>query len=231
MNKEYAQLNQVDSYRIARDTINNLYSTDEGKKFVHHIIYAFNVEEPTPVIFSKVLLYDCLTKSQLKPVSTKDLKITDEISKLFKSYRDAEENSDEKKLYHDEVYSKVSEFIKENQLGRIAYRSNHTNKLLGIDELQALKDFIEDQIKSKNFVILKMMCTLKPDQYKLPKPKTKVKDKKSNKVNKKPKEINNKVVKPLGLAAQSKSNITGALGCDDDIRAKLEAFKSTLSKK
>lgn len=230
MNKEYAQLNQVDSYRIARDTLKDLYSTDEGKKFVHHIIYAFNVEEPTPVIFSKVLLYDCLTKSQLKPVFTKEVKVTDEISELFKLYRNAAEDSEEKKSYHDEVYSKAVEFIKENQLGRIAYRSDHTNKLLGTDELQALKDFIEDQIKSNNIVILKMMHTLKPEQYKFSKPK--VKDKKSTKVNKKStKPANHKVTKVSGLVAQSKSDISGALGNNDDIRAKLEAFKSTLSKK
>lgn len=170
-NKNSQTLNQVDAYRLAKSTIEDHYSTEEGKKFIHHLIYAYSIETPQVILYCKYNLYDCLTKSSLRPVSTKDEPLPREISNLYSKYMNIKEDGDEKSNLKTELDNQVKEYITSNQLTRLAYRSSQTNKILGLDELQALKDFIEDQIKLHNMTILKMMHHVNPDTYKLPKPK------------------------------------------------------------
>lgn len=155
-------LDQVEAYRLAKQTLTDLYKTDDGKKFVHHLVYAFNASPLNFILFSKADLFDCLTKSVVRTVSTKDQPVPDNIRDLYSRIPNTVSEEDKSKLKL-ELYNQVGDYIKLSGISRCALRSDHTNKILGTDEYQALIDFSIDQANSGNMTITKMLRYLRPD--------------------------------------------------------------------
>jgi len=162
--KKRELLNQIDAYRIARDTIKELYESEGGKKLIHHLITVFNSEKPRLIIFSKNDLWDCLSGSLVNSVFPKGTEVPEkvlELNKLINSTED-EHVANEIRMELNDV---LESYLKEHQIHRYAYRAENSNKILGVDELQALSDFIDDQIKAKNSVIFNTMHHINPEKY------------------------------------------------------------------
>lgn len=147
---------QIDAYSKALKTIESLYSGESGKKFIHHLIYSFSGDTYL-ILFSKKELFDCLSRDHIYPVYTKERPLNDaEVSLLLDQYKNqSEEEKDEQIL--KKVNSIVSEYVSSNNLTRIAVRSTRTNKLMGLEEMQALTDFIQSELKNGNKVIRRMV--------------------------------------------------------------------------
>lgn len=194
--RKLEQLSQLEAYELARFNLNSLYETEEGKKFIHHLIYAFSSNKNTYVLFSKSQLFDCLTKGELLPAYDQNRPVTDDhLKELLLEYKDEATSELRKTELSQEVNEYVIKLVSENPLPRMAVRSELTNKVLGQEELQALRDFVKDQIKANNKTIKGMM------DFAMGKPRKKWK--KSNKQHYTPK-------------------ITKAtIGDDDDLRNKL----------
>lgn len=172
------ELNQVDAYKAAMSELNKLYETEKGKHFVHHLIYSFNA---SPVYFVALnrhsILKDCLTTSAIKPVFTNVSEMPDDIHDLLDEVRNqVEVNQDLINKFNDAV----SSYVKTNSLTRIAMTCKGTDKYIGIDEYQALCDFITEQSKS-NESIRSMMNILHPTKKKFNKKKPINKSTKSGK--------------------------------------------------
>lgn len=187
-------LDQVEAYRVAKQTLTDLYKTDDGKKFVHHLVYAFNVSPLNFILFSKADLFDCLTKSVVRTVSTKDQPVPDNIRDLYSRIPNSVSDEEKSKL-KSELYEQVGEYIKFSGISRCALRSDHTNKILGTDEYQALIDFSVDQANSGNLTIAKMLRYLRPDLN------IKVKRLSNKKFTKSHKKVSNESITPDQLEA------------------------------
>jgi len=153
-------LPQIEAYQNAKSTLVDLYKTDDGKSFVHHLIYAYNVEKPKFILFSKSVLYDCLTRSVLLPVSTRELPASKEIIDLHAEIKAEMEKENDVTPLKNKLNELIESYVTSHSLIRVALRSDKTNKILGIDEFQALEDFINDQIKEGNTTIKSMMNIL-----------------------------------------------------------------------
>lgn len=198
--RNLVKLSQLEAYEIAKANLQELYQTDDGKKFIHHLIYAFSSGKNTYVLFTKNQLYDCLTKSLLLPVYDVHRPVdNDELNQMLLEYKDAATSEARKQELSNQVNQFVIKLVDAMPSSRFAVRSELTNKMLGQEELQALKDFVEDQIKSGNKVIKGMM------DYAQGKPKKRYK--------KPVKKYTPKVIK-------------SKLGDDDDLRSKLMAALS-----
>jgi len=161
---EHKELNKVDAYRAAREELKKRYETESGKKLVHHLITSFNSEKPKLIIFSKSDLWDCLSGSILRPVFTKDVTVPDEILELI----DKSKSEDDKELANQiqtDLTEVLEKYLKENNIGRYAYRATNSNKIIGIDELRALSDFITDQIDQHNMTIFSIMNHINPKKF------------------------------------------------------------------
>jgi hypothetical protein len=155
-------LPQLEAYQAAKSTLVDLYKTEDGKSFVHHLVYSYNVEKPKFILFSKSTLFDCLTRSVLLPVSTREMPASKEIIDLhaeIKEILSKDETADVTDL-KNKINDMINSYVVDHSLIRIAMRSDHTNKILGSDEFQALEDFIDEQIKSGNTTIKSMMNVL-----------------------------------------------------------------------
>jgi len=159
------QLNQVDAYSQASKNLLELYETEEGKKFVHHLIYAF-FNESNFIIFSKNPLFDCLTKSVIIPVFDKDRPVKD--PDLNVKLTEFKSTADENVI--KEVNQLVKEYVSNNPTPRLAVRSNLSNRLLGQEELSALLDFVKSEIEKKNKVITDMIYYMKTGKKRFHKP-------------------------------------------------------------
>lgn len=154
--RKLIKLNQIEAYKLASESLQKMYETEVGKKFVHHLIYAFTAEKNTYVLFSKSSLFDCLTKSELQSVFCIDRPVNDEfINSKLAEFKVA--NEEDKCKITEEVNNRVLELLNDNPIPRLAIRSELTDKIIGSEELQALTDFIKDQIKSGNKVITGMI--------------------------------------------------------------------------
>lgn len=156
--RKLEQLSQLEAYELARLNLVSLYETEEGKKFIHHLIYAFSSNKNTYVLFSKNQLFDCLTKSALLPVYDRNRPVEDEhLKELLLEFKDAATSEARKTELSNEINAYVIELVSANPMPRMAVRSELTNKVLGQEELQALRDFVKDQIQAKNKLIKGMM--------------------------------------------------------------------------
>lgn len=183
-----------ESYRTALNNLESMYETNSGRKFVHHLIYAFEPDKEVAVLFSKKKLFDCLTKGELKAVFSSRRPVNDEfISTKLDEYREVEGEEIKIKI-QEEINLRVKELIKLTPVPRLAYRSPLSDKILGVDELQALKDFIGSQISEGNKTIKNMVKYIRSE-------------KKVGKLSSK----------------KSKQVSSTSLGSDDDLRSKLES--------
>lgn len=149
-------LTQIDAYSKALKTIESLYEGESGKKFIHHLIYSFSTDTYL-ILFSKKELFDCLSRDRIYPVYSKDRPLNNsEVSMLLDQYKNqSDEEKDENIL--KKVNQIVSDYVTENKLTRIAIRSTKTNKLMGLEEMQALSDFIVSELNRGNKVIKRMV--------------------------------------------------------------------------
>lgn len=158
-------LSQLEAYNLARTTIRELYNAESGRKFIHHLIYAFNIEAPSFILLNKRTLIDCLTRSKLNSVSTNEMPVPVEIRNLYSQLVNLTDESLKVQM-KSELDQIIEKYVLDNSLTRVAIRSNYTNKIIGIEELQALDEFISSEIESGNHVISQMMLYLRPSEYK-----------------------------------------------------------------
>lgn len=149
-------LTRVDSYKLARKNIINLYKTNSGKKFIHHLIYSFSDPNTRLILFTKKEVYDCLSGSKLNTVYSKRSDITDELSLELLNSINRSLSSEEISNITKKLNDRTLEIIKDNPVERLAIKSIISDKILGLDELQALIDFTRDQYISGDEVIVKM---------------------------------------------------------------------------
>lgn len=215
------QLNRLEAYQLALKTLNELYTTEEGKKFVHHLIYSFTAEEFRHIPFSKTQLFDCLTHAVINPVGSKDNPIKDEnILSLHSEFKKSSE--EDKPAIKAKLDAAIWEYLSSHPVDRLACCTSLTNKLLGLEELQALLDFIQTRIDEGNEVICKMIRYVKyKNQPKPVKKEKKTSDKpkskklgKSNKVKETPKEVDTRA--------------KAALGSDTEMASLLESYAKSL---
>jgi len=204
--KKRELFNQIDAYRIARDTIKSLYESEGGKKLIHHLITVFNAEKPILIVFSKNDLYDCLSNSIVNPVFPKGTEVPDRVRELMNLIRSTEDEHISAEI-QIELTDVLESYLKENQIHRYAYRALNSNKILGVDELQALNDFVDDQIKNGNQTIFNTMHHLNPEKYprKLIKKGNKPGNKSTGKKNK-PIKVSDEVMEAKLKALQEKFN-------------------------
>lgn len=176
---EFKKLNQIEAYDIATTKIKELYQTDKGKKFIHHLIYAFTSGENNYVLASTKKVVDCLSKSLLNTVYSEENKIKDEfILRKIDEAKSTLDPKDQAKIM-SEINDRVIDLIGDEVLSRVAYSSPLTNKIIGQEELQALVDFIKSEVESGNETITKMVLYSKYKNQ--PKRKKYHKSKKSDK--------------------------------------------------
>lgn len=154
---EFKKLNQIEAYDVASTKIKELYKDDKGKKFIHHLIYAFTSGKNNYVLASKKKVIDCLSKSLLDTVYSEENKIDDEfiLDRIDKVKNTLDPKDQERILI--EINDRVIELIGDKVISRIAYSSPLTNKIIGQEELQALVDFIKSEVESGNEIITKMV--------------------------------------------------------------------------
>lgn len=176
---EFKKLNQIEAYDIATTKIKELYQTDKGKKFIHHLIYAFTSGENNYVLASTKKVMDCLSKSLLNTVYSEENKIKDEF--ILRKIDEVKSTLDPKEQVKimGEINDRVIDLIGDEVLSRIAYSSPLTNKIIGQEELQALVDFIKSEVENGNETITKMVLYSKYKNQ--PKRKKYHKNKKSDK--------------------------------------------------
>lgn len=154
---EFKKLNQIEAYDIATTKIKELYQTDKGKKFIHHLIYAFTSGENNYVLASTKKVVDCLSKSLLNTVYSEENKIKDEfILRKIDEVKSTLDPKDQAKIM-SEINDRVIDLIGDEVLSRVAYSSPLTNKIIGQEELQALVDFIKSEVEDGNETITKMV--------------------------------------------------------------------------
>lgn len=206
---ELKKLNQIEAYDLATTKIKELYQTDGGKKFIHHLIYAFTSGENNYVLASKRKVVDCLSKSLLDTIYSEENNIKDEfILKKIDEVKNTLDPKDQLKIMV-EINDRVVELVGDKVLSRIAYSSPLTNKIIGQEELQALVDFVKAEIEGGNEVIAKMMLYSK---Y-----KNKPKNKKYHKV----KDSNKSKLKPK---SKDKPKIKDE--SDNELQVKLQQLKN-----
>jgi hypothetical protein len=149
-------LSDIQAYSATRNSIIQLYGTDKGRKFIHHLVYAFTAAKPEYIYYSKKVLYDCISKSELKSLSTKsDPLDCRDLNLEFKELKSktAEDRNAAVEAFQDHI----KEYLKKNPIKRLALRSPLSNKILGVEEFQALKDFVDTQVRSNNGTIKRMV--------------------------------------------------------------------------
>lgn len=152
-------LNQLDAFTKAKEAIIKLYSDDQGKKFIHHLIYAYSNKNSYCYILLRNGKYpprDCLTMSNLKTVYSRESPMEDRsyIDKIHGL--DSIEDDNERFDAYKSISSELTKDLSPARLTRVALKSKLTDKILGVDELQALIDFVNEQCES-NEVIRKMV--------------------------------------------------------------------------
>lgn len=156
MKKSPHELETFEAYSKARTAILRLYGTDKGRKFIHHLIYAFTAVQPDYIYYSKKELFDCITKLSIRSISTRNEPLEDRaLNDEFKSLKSTPE--DELEVKQAEFRSHVKDYLVKHPMKRIAFRSKLSNKILGLEEKQALLDFINSQVISNNTTIKKMV--------------------------------------------------------------------------
>jgi hypothetical protein len=174
---EFKELNQIEAYDKASAVIKELYTTEAGKKFVHHIIYAFTSGENNYVLASDKKVIDCLSKSKLRTVYNQENKLTDKF--ILEKIDEVKGVLDPKRQVEimTQINDRVIELVGDTVIPRVAYTSPLTNKIIGQEELQALVDFIKSEVEAGNVTIIKMV---KYSEYK--------RNPKAHKKNRKPKD-------------------------------------------
>lgn len=200
MGKKLMELSQLEAYDGAKNNLEKIYSTEEGKKFVHHLIYAFNSGQNYYVTVSRRDLIDCVTGSKLDSVFNDDRKLNDNFIIAKLDELKAETSDENKEKIAKEINDRVTKLVEEIQnKSRLAVKSKLSNKIIGVSELQALKDFISDQVKAGNVTIRKMLYY---SMHKNDAPKEKT--------------------------PRRKGDSRKSLASNDEIKSKLESLKSTL---
>lgn len=156
MNPEVKELNQIEAYNKATKELNELYKTENGKKFIHHLIYAFKSGNLYHIIYTKKIIFDCITRSKLNPIFIDRKDIPDDIRLLNSNLVGIEDEEGRKSILLN-IETLAKEYIKSNQIKRLAIKSDLTNKILGSDELTALDDFIKDRKDKNDETIIKMI--------------------------------------------------------------------------
>jgi hypothetical protein len=155
--KKYKKLNQLEAYSTAYHIIEDTYNTEEGRKFIHYLIDSFIERDIALTLFSKGKLFDCITKSALRSMYNMDNRCEDpEVNEIMSHIRTASTISDKFDLLKkasDLVISRYPEL----STNRVALRSKYSNKLIGMEEFQALVDFTQDQVTKGNKTIIKMV--------------------------------------------------------------------------
>lgn len=198
-------LTQIEAYSAAKEKLVQLYENENGQKFVHHLIYAFVSDKNNYVIYSGSLITDCITGSVILPVFDSYGSIDDdEIKNLLTEFKTLETEEDKIAL-SNKLHERIRYILSKSPKSRLAIRSDLTNKFIGTDELQALTDFINDQIHAGNKTIIDMMRYI------------------NKKLNPKPKRTK-KVIKHKERSEKinlNKNYSNKSLGSDDDLRSKL----------
>lgn len=152
----HVKLTQLEAYSKALDTIESTYKTETGRKFIHHLIDSFIESDIILIPYSGKELFDCITKSKLNTVYNKEFPCEDQdIISLLNQSKEADKTEKVKLLLQ------ASNIIRERypniNLSRVAIRSGRTNKIIGMEEFQALTEFTQDQVNNGNRTIIKMI--------------------------------------------------------------------------
>lgn len=174
----FEDLGQIEAYDKAKQVLNDMYETEQGKKFIHHLIYAFSSGIVTHIAIASKSVFDCISKSKLNTVygSFKDIKNV-ELKAHLKTIASTKDET-EKLEAIKAMEAILKDDISANPKPRLAMKSTLTNKVLGIDEYQALCDFAKDQCKKGNDTIKSMTKYIEYQKGNKPKAKNKKKTKK-----------------------------------------------------
>ena len=181
-------LDQLNAYQAAKTAIANSYATDSGKKFIHHLVYAYLDNTTYVMMANKHYLIDCLTNSKIYPIfdfNVKKLKIDQDLKESLESWESEEngeirENIANSLLSDERVTSKITNSGTKYNI-RYACTSTLTNKYLGKEELQALTEFIQEQVNNGNRTIIGMVQKAQNDNYEKPSKKSSTPNKKTSK--------------------------------------------------
>lgn len=172
--KDLVVLSALEAYEKAKEVINKLYSTEGGKKFVHSLIYAFT--KSCYKVARGGYITDCLTDSELYSVEKivpNDYEHISVVRKYAEEYKMAQ-TIEEKSQIAVELEGLLTQWeFQSEKTSRLALRSLHVNKVLGVSELTALTAFIEQQIGEGNEIIAGIIRANSGIPNKKSKPKTK----------------------------------------------------------
>lgn len=153
MQSRSPKYDSLEAYEKASAELTKLYSSEQGKKFVHHLITSFLTEKVVYLLYSGSEIKDCLTHSRLNTLFNRTHPLTDpEILELL-SKINADSTVDEKYDIYEKVQDDLEAKGYKMNFPRLAIRTRHSTKTLGSEELQALKDFSSAQVESGNKLI------------------------------------------------------------------------------
>jgi len=174
----FEDLGQIEAYNKAKQILNEMYETDQGKKFIHHLIYAFSSGVVTHIAIASKSVFDCISKSKLNTVYDNYKNIKNADLKVYLKTIASTNNETEKLEAIKAMEVILKDEIAANPKTRLAMKSTLTNKVLGSDEYQALLDFTADQRKKGNDTIKSMTKYMEYQKGNKPKTKNKKKSKK-----------------------------------------------------
>lgn len=157
--RDIVELSQLEAYSLAKTKLTEMYNTEVGRKFIHHLVFSFIVDKTLVVLFSNKPMFDCITKGKINPLYESNRYVTDpEVIELLKKI-----SHDTEQSIKDEVLSEINDIIikKFAEVGmpsRMAVRSRLSDKLLGIEELQALLDLTKVWVEDESSTIHSMIC-------------------------------------------------------------------------
>lgn len=157
--RDIVELSQLEAYSLAKTKLTEMYNTEVGRKFIHHLVFSFIVDKTLVVLFSNKPMFDCITKGKINPLYESNRYVTDpEVIELLKKI-----SHDTEQSIKDEVLSEINDIIikKFAEVGmpsRMAVRSRLSDKLLGIEELQALLDLTKQWVEDESSTIHSMIC-------------------------------------------------------------------------
>ena len=136
-------LDSVEAYSRAFHTITESYDVPERRKFINYLISKFYRSDPYFILFSKSQLVDSLSGSALNTVFDRDNPMKrGKLKNLIDSYKG--KSQEEKEKLSEEVQKILKESKIQKDRPRLAVSLDGVRRVLGYDEYNALRDWIEE---------------------------------------------------------------------------------------
>lgn len=143
MYQEAKMLDSVEAYSKAFHTITESYEIPERRKFINYLISKFYRSDPYFILFSKTQLVDSLSGSALNTVFDRDHPMKrGKLKNLIDSYKG--KSQEEKEKLSEEVQKILKESKIQKERPRLAVSLDGVRRVLGYDEYNALRDWIEE---------------------------------------------------------------------------------------